>query len=275
MLAFHFKTIKLTAYYRDVDYESTPLNTIPKKLFNYFNSILARCFDNTSIFISNAVHKNISDNFFVKKSLVVPNSLPQGYISSQQGIDYLQSNNIDFNNKFIILIPSRLHKNKGHELFITTFKKFVKNIKPCDAYVILAGAGSEKEKIQSQIKELNLGKLFLMTGTLENQLLMSLYALAKLVVIPSLLEGFGNVAIEGLKQKSLMLTSNAGGLDEIIIDGYNGYKFKKNDPSSLYDKLKYIYTHRSVELIDKNNMGRDFIEKYTLEKQMKVILDYI
>src|SRR5690606_4295429 len=109
----------------------------------------------------------------------------------------------------------------GHLIFIDAFKKFVKELKlECkDIKVLIAGDGPMKDDIINKINDLTLANFFYLNGYTENELLLSLYKCADLVVIPSTHEGFGNVAIEGLMQRSIMLVSQTGGLAEIIRNG--------------------------------------------------------
>lgn len=65
---------------------------------------------------------------------------------------------------------------------------------------------------------------------------------AKATIVPSQWEGFGLVAVESISVGTPVICSNVGGLNEIIIDRYNGYKFD-------YDNFE-MALHRALILID-------------------------
>ncbi|WP_210486285.1 glycosyltransferase [Rufibacter aurantiacus] len=268
------RNISLSSYYRDVEYKTTPLDTIFKKTFNALNSGLAFLFDNRSLFISNAVHEDIKQNIYVRRSLVLPNSLPLNQVNSDEGKYFLAANGISEEN-FIILIPGRLHPKKGHNVFIEAFKVILESNKLNKIKVIIAGDGPSRLEIENKISEYNLEKYFYINGFTENKLLLSLYKCANLVVIPSIYEGFGNVAIEGLMQQSLMLVSNTGGLGEIISDGINGFTFQCGNSIDLSKKLLFIYENKHKVLIEKSVMLNDFKSNYTIESQLKKIFKFL
>jgi glycosyltransferase involved in cell wall biosynthesis len=221
------RNIQLICYYRDVYYDVSPPDTFLKKCFDRFNFFLARIADDKTLFISKAVFSNIEKNFFVKNPLVLPNSLPLREISETMATNYLLEKNIFTKGKYFILLPGRLHFKKGHCFFIHAFKKFldITGHSSASFYIFIAGEGPERRSIEAVVKETGLENSFFLNGNTENDLLLSLYKVADLVVIPSFYEGFGNVAIEGLMQQSLILSSDSGGLDEIIQHEQNGFKF--------------------------------------------------
>ncbi|HRO70644.1 MAG TPA: glycosyltransferase family 4 protein [Chitinophagaceae bacterium] len=266
----------LNVYYRSVTYEISPMDTFFKKAFNKFNSLLARFFDNRSLFISKAVDEDIRGNFYVPASLVLPNSLPELDISGEEGKTFLASRGLWKEGRYLILVPGRLQLKKGHSFFISSFKLFVeqRSISPDQVKVIFAGEGPLREVVEAEIASSGMQDYIDVCGFVENKILLSLYKSVDLIIIPSLHEGFGNVAIEGLMQKSLLLVSDTGGLSEIIRDGENGFKFQTNDRASFLDKLSYIYDNRHTELIDREALHREFLSKYTLESQMKKIQEF-
>lgn len=260
------------AYYRDVYYDASPMDTVFKKVFNKFHSYIASRNDDASVFISRCVYKNIADHFFTTNPLVIPNSLPYREVGPEAGLEYLSANGIDLKNKFSILLPGRLHRKKGHEFFIRALGKFMKEEKlsPERIHVIFAGDGPDREQVLKAISESGLAAMITVTGWVPNHVLLSLYKCVSLVVIPSIFEGFGNVCIEGLMQQASMLVADTGGLGEIIRQGENGYKFKVLDEDDLIRQLSALY-HGQLPLPDKEALLRDFFDKYTIESQMAAL----
>lgn len=265
---------ELNVYFRSINYTLTPPDTWQKKLFEFVSSTLARRFDTRSLFISQAVLKDISANFFVRNPLVLPNSLPCRSIDAQTGEAYLEAQK--FTPKYKILVPGRLHPTKGHLLFLEAFHDFVREqqLSPEQVRVFIAGEGAMREAIIQKIETLGLESFFYLNGYTDNELLLSLHKCMDLVVIPSHHEGFGNVAIEGLMQQSLLLASRTGGLAEIIRDGENGFTFENGNAQSLKEKLVYLYTNRQEELLDRQALHSEFLSKYTIDRQMEAIRNH-
>src|SRR5690606_16276858 len=135
----------------------------------------------------------------------------------------LEIHQLDIQKHFIMLIPGRVKlSQKGQTFFAKAIRKFTdRNNSSLSIKVIVAGDG-ELEELAKQIQKLSLSDYFILLGKVSNDVLLSLFQICQLVVIPSIYEGLGNVAIEGLQQKANILVSSAGGLDEIIVEGVNG-----------------------------------------------------
>lgn len=64
---------------------------------------------------------------------------------------------------------------------------------------------------------------------------------AKAVLIPSVLESFGRVAIEAMAAGVPVIASDAYALREIVVDGYNGFLVPPNSPGEMADRLLLLH----------------------------------
>lgn len=103
--------------------------------------------------------------------------------------------------------------------------------------LIMAGGGTEEEAIVKLTEKMGIADHVVITGFVENNLLLSFMKLADLVIIPSLFEGLGNVAIEGIMLKKKVLASDAGGLREILGDCNCGKLFQAGNAVDLQSKF--------------------------------------
>jgi glycosyltransferase involved in cell wall biosynthesis len=269
---------KLINYHHSLQYQANPLNSILKRIFNEFNALLARITDDKSIFISEAVKRDISDHFYVnRRATVIPNSIPERHIGKKEGVVFLKKIGLDDKRYNIILIPGRIHPVKGHFFFLNAFVELKRNYpeKIKNYKVLIAGGGTYLDDLKQKIDECGVGNEIWICGKISNDIMLSLYKCAKLVIIPSIYEGFGNVAIEGLMQQSTMLVSDAGGLDEIIEHGYNGYKFTANDQRDFLNKLTKIINNQGLKPLQAGNMLDCYKSNYTLPKQLERIMEFI
>ncbi len=270
---------KLVAYHHSMQYEANPLNTLGKRLFNKWNQWLAEQVDDYTLCVSKAVEQNITNHFTLKRPLVLPNSTTTRNIPITAGGQELLAK--AWAKKaplpFTIIIPGRLHPSKGHLFFIQAFQQWIqKHHLQADAIkVVIVGEGYIRKDLDDAIEERDLQAYFHFTGNLDNDLLLSVMKAGDLVVIPSINEGFGIVAIEALMQSCLILCSDAGGLPEVIQDGHNGYTFPKLNTNALLEKLTFLYENRDQTLIDPALLRQSYLERFTLEEQMKKLMVFL
>src|SRR5690606_27988503 len=137
-----------------------------------------------------------------------------------------------------------------------------------DIMVYFVGDGNLKPQITEALQLKGLELFCHITGFVPNELLLSFMHVSDLVIIPSIYEGFGNVAIEGLMTKSLMLTSDAGGLKEIMRNKENGFVFKALDQQSLLSQLEFIYNNRDKEIVIKELLRDEYLLKYSFKSHI-------
>lgn len=274
LLWLRFRNVTLIIYHRCAFFREFPADTVLKKVLNALNTIAAFLLDDYNIFISKDVAKDISNNTYVRKGTVIYNSVKKMDIDNSLAREYLRENSL-LSRKYVIVFPGRFHEHKGHALFLKAFKALINHFSlgSEDIVTVLLGRGYLEEKVKEQIVDLNLTNYVHMAGVLPHKMLLSFLKQSDLVVVPSNHEGFGNVAIEALMAKSLLLTSRAGGLKEIIEDGATGITFETGNPSDLLEKLIYVYENRKKQLIDPNKVYQEYENRYSLFIQMRSLME--
>ncbi len=270
------KQICLINYHHSIQYHESPLDTFPKKAFNSLNSVLARYADNANIFISDASFESSNKNFFVKNPVVINNAVPEIHVDGSLALEYLNSYGIT-KKLFLIVIPGRINEAKGQMFFANSFKDFVhkNNLNSDEIFVIVAGGGNLEQAFTEKLTKLQIDRYFHITGFVDNNLLLSFLALANLVVIPSIFEGFGNVAVESLMQNALILSSDSGGLKEIIINNENGFIFQSGNSENFLEKLNYIYYNFEKGLISKEKIQESFLKRFSYNIHINNLINVI
>lgn len=108
-------------------------------------------------------------------------------------------------------------------------------------------------------------------GWLSRQALRTMLREADALVVPSRWEGFGLVAIEGLREGVPVLASDAGGLPEIVRHGENGYVFPRNDMAGLKTLLASL-TRPALSSL-RTCARQTFVDNFTSHRMNVAILD--
>jgi len=175
----------------------------------------SRKLDFATVAVSKSTKKDYEDFFGWKNIKVIYNVIDTESI--ENAIKGKIQKDIISSNDYNIIIPGRLHESKGHQYLIEAIYK-LKSEFDLTPKVIIAGGGNIKDKIEKQINDLNIKEQFLLTGNLEQKELFKVIQLSDIVVIPSLFEAFGIVALEAMYLERPTITTKIDGLQEITTD---------------------------------------------------------
>jgi D-inositol-3-phosphate glycosyltransferase len=98
----------------------------------------------------------------------------------------------------------------------------------------------EMSRLQKLCDELCLGGLVIFLGKRDQDTLPYYYSAAEVLVMPSLYESFGMVALEAMACGIPVIASEVGGLGYLVQDGVTGYTIPDSDPKALCDKLSLL-----------------------------------
>lgn len=110
-----------------------------------------------------------------------------------------------------IFALGRLTHTKGFDLLI---EAFARTALPKDVDLIIAGDGTERERLARQVNELDLNDKIHFFGQAFDKQVVALMKGSLFVAVPSRNEGFGIVALEALAAGKPLLASKTGGLQE-------------------------------------------------------------
>lgn len=182
----------------------------------------------------------------------------------------------------IVLCVARRTPSKNQSILIRAMKTVSKACPK--AKLILVGNGSfsnsakgglglsKSEKwanhLSSLISSMNLENNVIMTGYLDTEQIQMAYQSSDLLVLPSLFEGFGLVAIEAWFYQKPVIVSKEAGVAERVAEGENGYTFDPRKPRELADKILTILRNPTLaEEMGRN--GYDIAQKHALDEGLK------
>jgi D-inositol-3-phosphate glycosyltransferase len=101
---------------------------------------------------------------------------------------------------------------------------------------------AEMGRLMALRDELGLAELVTFLGKQDQDELSDYYAAAEAVVMPSLYESFGMVALEAMACGTPVIASEVGGLAFLVKDGETGFHVPDRDPEALADRMCQILT---------------------------------
>jgi len=151
----------------------------------------------------------------------------------------------------VVVVVARLDPIKGQDIAIKALARVVKRFP--NTKLVLVGDGSFSSarrggiglpkgskwlaKLMELTRRLGIHDNVIFTHYLTFEDLRSAYTRADLVVLPSRLEGFGLVVVEGWLYKKPAIISSGAGIAELVVEGKNGYLFNPNKPEELARKI--------------------------------------
>ncbi len=267
------RRVRLVQYHHSLERRLNPRDTMAKRVFFAVDQLLARICDDAHWHVSEQVQDDVGRGF-TRRDAVLHNTCDMDSPGDADAAERLLAPVRARVNPYLVLVPGRLRSMKGHVLFLHALAQVcaTEKITPAEFQVVIAGEGDEREAIEAAIDELALGDRVTLTGEVAHPVLLALYGKVDLVVVPSLDEGFGIVAIEAISRRALVLASDAGGLREVLRHGENGLVFAAGDEDALVAELSAIWRKRDEPLIDRDAARRDCIARFGLTAHIDRVL---
>ena len=243
----------------------------------FYNSVMVRSdlVIAGSNFIFDHIHKNYNELIKTgKRVLVIFRGINTEYFSNStvtnEKVNKLSSELGINSETFKILLPGRLTRWKGQEMFIESLNllrtKYGKNN---FQGIILGNHQGRKvyyKKLVSMVEKYRLNKNVIFLSSLREMPL--IYYLSDAVVSSSIEpEAFGRVAVEAQAMQKPIIASDFGGSKETIIDGKTGFLFKNGNSESLAEHLNNVIEMDKDKLQSIGNEGRkNVLLKFDVEK---------
>ena len=143
--------------------------------------------------------------------------------------------------KTVITCVSRLRPRKGHEyLFkaLALIKDKMKNVE-----VRIVGDGEMRKTLENQVSELKLKNVSFL-GSRDD--IPKLLRESDIFVLPTTSDTLPISIIEAMFANQAILTTNCGGIPEIIKDNYSGFIVEPANPKQLAEKLSLLLRKESL-----------------------------
>lgn len=177
-----------------------------------------------------------------------------------------QSTTYDLQPTTIVSI-GRNHWKKGYNYALDACK--ILQEKGFDFNYTVVGIDKKAEELIFQKNDLQLNEKVLFIKQLPFNEVKQQILNADLLLLPSIEEGIANVVLEAMALGTLVLTTNCGGMDEVVIDGQNGFVVPIRDSEAIANKIIEISKLSNSELeIIKNNARKTIENQHNFDKMI-------
>lgn len=158
-----------------------------------------------------------------------------------------------------LISVGRGHWKKGYDYALDAMKK-LKELNIPFHYTIIGLEENEELIFQRQQLELLNDITFLKKMALES--VKDKIQNADVLLLPSVEEGIANVVLEAMALGTIVISSDCGGMNEVITDDENGYLFTARNINQMVEKVQFV-----TQLTEEKQ--RNIVEnaRFTIEKQ--------
>lgn len=215
------------------------------------------------IFVASSFVKNslVEAGVNTEKIRVITFGAPIGYFHPKPNPEKL----------FRALFVGRVGPRKGVHYLLTAWQE----LKFPEAELLLVGLNEFPEGYLEQYKQ-----VIRYVPSVPHALLNDYYSSAKVLVLPTLVEGLPLVVLEAMACGIPIITTPNSGVADIITDGVEGFIIPVRNVEALKEKLEWCYSH-PIELEKMGIAARQKAEQLTwslyrqkLGKQVKEVLPY-
>jgi glycosyltransferase involved in cell wall biosynthesis len=233
---------------------------------------LARIFPSGIIANSRAVKERLGN---LTKIKVVYNGIDTSLFQPGERIDRRPGEFGIKQNDLLIGTIGHFAPLKGYDDLIRALPLILEKVP--QARLLIAGEAiypaylDYKKKLHDLIDRLGIADKIIFTGQRDD--LPALLNIFDIFVLPSWSEGFGRVNLEAMAAGKPVVSTNVGGIPEVIIDGKTGILVPPHDPDGLAEALIRLARDKDLRV----RMGIAGIQQarvFSLEKMVSGVVDF-
>jgi len=146
----------------------------------------------------------------------------------------------------ILLFVGRIEEVKGLELFVDTLLEMNRR-EPWNWKGVIVGRGTYEPILKKYISDASAEALFYFSGPVfEQDKLRRIYNRASVLMISSFYEGIPMVILESLACGTPVISTNVGGVKDLIADGVLCHVNDRRDPSEFADLIELALKYKCV-----------------------------
>lgn len=217
--------------------------------------------------VSDDLKKDTNNHFDITNEIrVIPNFIDFSRFSLKPKDHFKKA--IAPNNERILIHTSNFRKVKRTADVIKMFKLILNKI---PSKLLMVGDGPDRANNEQLCRDLGICDHVRFLG--KQDAVEEILSVADLFLMPSETESFGLAALEAMACKVPVITSNAGGLPELNVDGFCGYMSNVGDVDDMASKAITILEDDEVLNRFKENAFKR-AQDFDLKKILPLYVDY-
>lgn len=183
--------------------------------------------------------------------------------------------NIDAEKK-VILFVHNFSPVRNTKLYVVNFLEKFYSSRDLNNYVFyFIGGGKEKIEIENQVSLLGMKEKVFFLGPLPNIVVHKYYQIADIFINPTSTEGFPRVILEAMACGLPIVTTNAGGIRDILFSKQLKFMSKIDDPIGFANNLIIMAKLPINEIKELNDLSIQRVKKYSTEEVSKMYVKTI
>ena len=170
--------------------------------------------------------------------------------------------------KLRLLFLGRLGKRKGFYDLVEELREHRAEFE--DKMEVLFGGDGEVEEVCSLIKEYQLDNIAKYQGWVDAEKRSYLLNLCDVYILPSYNEGLPISILEAMSYSLPIISTNVGGIPEIVKSDENGFLIEPGDKQGIYNAICYFMEHRN-RVPEFGKVSRELVKEHFpefVEKQL-------
>ncbi len=169
-------------------------------------------------------------------------------------------------------IVGRLTAIKDHELGLQALK-IVRDL-GYDCTLDLVGDGTDMARLRYAAMDLNIQNAVRFHGALNSSKTMEHIASSGCLILTSIHEGVANVVLEAMALGVAVISTDCGGMNEVIVSGYNGLLVPRHSAQAIADAMMHMIQN-PLHAKSMAYHGRlTFLRRFTIEKSTRSWIEF-
>jgi len=217
--------------------------------------------------VSQSLKDDTEQHFEINREIrVIPNFIDFSRFSLKPKDHFKKA--IAPNNERILIHTSNFRKVKNTSDVIRTFQKIQEKI---PSKLLMVGDGPERAADEQLCRSLGICDHVRFLG--KQDAVEEILSVSDLFLMPSQSESFGLAALEAMACKVPAITSNAGGLPELNVNGFSGYMSNVGDVDDMAAKaISILQEEETLQQFKENALAR--AREFDLKKILPQYVSY-
>lgn len=173
---------------------------------------------------------------------------------------------------FMISAMGRVEPNKGFDFLIRSFAHFLAITHAPDAGIVIMGQGTHIDEYKQLAASLGIASRIIFTGFTDNPF--PYLKISDVFALTSIVEGLSTALLEAMYLNNAPVSTYAGGVEEIITNGINGFLVHYGDEEKLAGLLARLYQNPALTTTIAEKACQTVTPMFSLDKLQEEIVSF-